>query len=611
MKPIIKTIFFSTLTLLFLFTSCVNKQEEKSSEPNVQDKQEFVNGLPDDPAYFPIAVWLQDAEYAKDYKEIGINLYVAKWGKMTEEYLDLLKEAEMPIICGLDEITKKHIENPIIVGWHMLPDEPDNAQPAKGEKHKYGPCEDPEDTKKKYDTIKAIDSTRPVYLGLGVGISYHGYRGRGGECSGDTTMYPEYTKAGDIFGWDVYPLAGPPQSRVFRDYSYIGYGMDNMMRWAHGKPTWMAIATTRIRKFGLMPNGDNVQSAVWMAIIHGAKGIVYFSHGFYPKLDETGLLNNKPVAEAVKKMNAQITELAPVINSPNVEGLVKVAERPFEQTVDLMVKKYNGDYYIFTIEANGEQFSTSLILDKKIQGKKVEVLYEGRTIDVQDGTFSDTFTKKEGFTHHIYRISGTDDSQKYSNIYNEDFFEGLTNWELNDKNNWEVIEENGVKVLHLKKAGEFGKVRKPSSFAALKNIDASDFELTLEAKCLVDSAVQGRDLAVYFDYQDSLHFYYTHISNDIHKYHNMIGVVNGKDREPIANTFDKPETARLTDYNWHKIKVTQNSSKGEIEVFVDNMITPVHSIIDTTLTHGSIGVGSFDDFGMFKNIQLKYNLDKK
>ncbi|MEN8137200.1 MAG: hypothetical protein ABFR62_02100 [Bacteroidota bacterium] len=379
------------------------KEEKEIRDAHKSESAKWKNGLSQDPNYFPLAVWLQDAKYAKQYKEIGINLYVAKWGPVTEDYLAKLKEADMKTICGLDEVTKKHIDNPTIVGWHMLPDEPDNAQPAK-EGHGYGPCQGPDETKMTYDAIKAIDDTRPVYLGLGVGIAYHPYRGRGSECGGDTTSYPHYTKAGDIFGWDVYPVAGPPQPRAAGDFGYIGYGMDNMGRWAHGKDTWMAIGTTRIRKTGLMPTGDDVQAAVWMALIHGAKGIVYFSHGFYPKLNEIGLLTNTPVTEAVKVMNGQIMSLAPVLNSPTVKGLVKVQDMPYDMQVDTMVKEYDGYYYIFAIENNGEQLSAVFELDKSIRGKKAEVLFEDRTIEIGGGIFVDNFTQKTGFQHHIYKI---------------------------------------------------------------------------------------------------------------------------------------------------------------------------------------------------------------
>ena len=45
------------------------------------------HGLPTDPGFFPIAVWLQDPRNAPRYKQAGINLYVALWRGPTEAQL--------------------------------------------------------------------------------------------------------------------------------------------------------------------------------------------------------------------------------------------------------------------------------------------------------------------------------------------------------------------------------------------------------------------------------------------------------------------------------------------------------------------------------------------
>ncbi|MEN8191676.1 MAG: hypothetical protein ABFS12_02595 [Bacteroidota bacterium] len=177
----------------------------------------------------------------------------------------------------------------------------------------------------------------------------------------------------------------------------------------------------------------------------------------------------------------------------------------------------------------------------------------------------------------------------------------------NNPNNWEVLNEDGEDVLHLIQKGEFGEIRKPSSYAFIMDVDAADFELTLDAKCLSDTSIKGRDVIVYFGVQDTLHFYYVHLSNEVHKYHNVIGIVNGQDRVPIANTLDNPLSARIIDYEWHKVKINRDVKSYSIKIFVDDMEKPIFSIIDSALTHGGFGVGSFDDFGKFKNLELRYN----
>ena len=54
---------------------------------------EWENGPPDDPAHFPIGVWLQSPSNAEKYKASGINMYVGLWQGPTEEQLDALEKA--------------------------------------------------------------------------------------------------------------------------------------------------------------------------------------------------------------------------------------------------------------------------------------------------------------------------------------------------------------------------------------------------------------------------------------------------------------------------------------------------------------------------------------
>jgi hypothetical protein len=369
-----------------------------------QDKNRWPNGLPDDPSFFPLAVWLQNPKDAPKYKALGVNVYMALWKGPTEEQLRQLMEAEMPVICELNETAKKHLNNPIIVGWQHK-DEPDNAQPL-GE-GRYSPCIDPQEIINHYHEIKKIDATRPVVINLGVGVSYHAYRGRGGKCGGDTSMYREYCEGADIAGYDIYPVAGPPSMRVKDQLHYVPYGIDNLRRWTHyQKGVWMAIETARIRERGSTPKPYQIEAEVWMAIIRGAKGITYFCHSFYPELNPNALLDDPIISKAIQQLNEKITQLAPVINSPSIEGAVTYEKRPFGQAIDFMVKKYKDAYYIFAAEKYGERFSASFkINDSIIKGKTIEVLSEDRTIQIRQGRFTDTFLQKGGYDVHIYKIT--------------------------------------------------------------------------------------------------------------------------------------------------------------------------------------------------------------
>lgn len=207
----------------------------------------------------------------------------------------------------------------------------------------------------------------------------------------------------------------------------------------------------------------------------------------------------------------------------------------------------------------------------------------------------------------VLAVCGKDHQKIFNNEYNAIFNkDSFSEWIANIPQNWEILHEGGEGLLYLKKEGTFGEIRKPTSYAILDHIDATDFELSVDVKCLRDTSVEGRDVVIIFGYQDSSKFYYAHISNMNNNVHNIVGIVNNKDRERISPILSDDSKARLVDFNWHKIKVIRNISIGSIKVFVDDMENPIHSIIDKTLNHGKIGLGSFDDTAKFKNFELNY-----
>ena len=95
------------------------------------------HGPPHDAGFFPIAVWLQDPSNAGQYRAAGINTYVGLWKGPTENQLAALTAAGMRLICAQNATARKHLDDPVIIGW-MHGDEPDNAQ-SLGDSKGYGP----------------------------------------------------------------------------------------------------------------------------------------------------------------------------------------------------------------------------------------------------------------------------------------------------------------------------------------------------------------------------------------------------------------------------------------------------------------------------------------
>src|SRR6267143_1420492 len=71
-------------------------------------------GLPSDPGFFPLAVWLQAPSNAQRYREAGFNTFVALWKGPSEEQLATLKNAGMRVICHQNEVGLRHRDDPAI-----------------------------------------------------------------------------------------------------------------------------------------------------------------------------------------------------------------------------------------------------------------------------------------------------------------------------------------------------------------------------------------------------------------------------------------------------------------------------------------------------------------
>jgi len=190
-------------------------------------------------------------------------------------------------------------------------------------------------------------------------------------------------------------------------------------------------------------------------------------------------------------------------------------------------------------------------------------------------------------------------------LYVENFQDGKAdNWQPNNPQNWCVVNDDIRYIYQLNKAGETGKIRKPTSISILKEFNVGNFEFTVDAKCYTDSSNSYRDMCLFFGYQDSVHFYYTHFSGRSDKVHNIIGIVNNADRTKINLEAPGSSSAKLTGYNWHHLKISRNVDTGEIKAYIDDFERPILTAVDTTFRSGKIGVGSFDDTGAFTELKL-------
>jgi len=357
----------------------------------------WTNGPPSDPAYFPIAVWLQDPRQASRYKEAGINLYVGLWQGPTDAQLAALKAAGMPVVCDQNAVGLRHRDDPTIVAW-MHGDEPDNAQ-SLGKGKGYGPPILPATIVADYQRIRAADPTRPVLLNLGQAVAWDKWHGRGVRTN-HPEDYPEYAKGGDIVSFDIYPVVHS-HADVRGNLWYVARGVERLRKWAgDAKPVWNCIECTRIGS-DTKPTPHQLKAEIWMSLIHGSKGIIYFVHEWKPKFNEHALLDDPEMLEAATAINKQIRELAPVLNSPDPPAAAKVASSNKDVPVALMHKVHAGSAYLFAVALRDGAAKASFEVGGIPPSATAHVLGEARQLPVRDGRFEDDF---QGYQVHLYQI---------------------------------------------------------------------------------------------------------------------------------------------------------------------------------------------------------------
>ena len=364
----------------------------------------FSRGIPSDPTFFPIAVWLQQAFHAAELSQLGVNVYVgnnAGTDPLTASDLATLKQNGIYAIIGQDSAGLMSIDDPTVVGWWMTPDEPDNAQ-SNG-MGGYGPPVAPATLVTQYDAYKKADATRPIFLGLGQGVAYDAWEGRGNNPPPES----QYVPASDIIAFDIYPYnncGGDTNEKATCGQFWLNaLGVDRLHQWSnHGQAAWTDLETTVIAAGSTAgPTPIQTVSEVWLALIHGANGVLYFIDSWNPSFREDAIFETPAMVTAVTALNQQIKSLAPELNSATLSGLVTVSTPDAGVPVDVMVKANGTSLYVFSAVSRTGATSASFVVKGMTGSGAAKVVGESRTVDVVAGSFSDTF---DANAVHIYEI---------------------------------------------------------------------------------------------------------------------------------------------------------------------------------------------------------------
>ena len=352
-----------------------------------------------DPAFFPIGVWLQSPNNATRFKKLGINFYAGLWNGPTDRQLHDLKQADMAVICDQNDLALNNPYKNTILGW-LQQDEPDNSQTGTIP-FLYTPPILPTIIQEHYLKMKKRDPRRLILLNLGQGVAWDGWQGRGVRTN-HPEDYAEYVKGGDIISFDIYPSTHPNPA-VRGRLEFVAQGVQRLKFLSTPQQrVWAVIGASRINDPDTKPAPLQVRSQVWMSIIHGARGIVYFVHQFKPRFVEAAVFEDPEMMREMTQLNVLIQSLAVVLNSPDTNDIKKLTSTFPDVPVAAVTKRHESFLYLLSVDLRNKETTERFEFNHPLPDQEAEVLGENRKITIRDRILEDHYGPYEP---HIYRIN--------------------------------------------------------------------------------------------------------------------------------------------------------------------------------------------------------------
>ena len=121
-----------------------------------------------------------------------------------------------------------------------------------------------------------------------------------------------------------------------------------------------------------------------MSVISGSRGIVYFMHEWKPSFREDAIFRYPYAVREVGRLNAEIEQLAPVLNAGTpVEASIEAATK----TVSL-VRQHAGAIYVLVAALESKPGRLRIKLPGHVAAAGVAI-GEDRAVPVQDGIIED------------------------------------------------------------------------------------------------------------------------------------------------------------------------------------------------------------------------------
>jgi hypothetical protein len=236
-----------------------------------------------------------------------------------------------------------------------------------------------------------------------------------------------YNDTMDITGQDVYPISYPPGIHSLlpnHDISLIGDHTDIMQAVVQGKkPIWMTLQISwsgvnnegRTRR---MPTFPEERFMTYQAIIHGARGLIYFGGTNKPSMSADDLAlgwNWRFWNNVLKRVVEEVGDKSPlapalVARDSEIPVIAKIVgvDHARAKGIELRVREVGDDIFLFACQRDHDTVQIKFQGVPPVDETGILMFEEPRTVKVDKGAFTDWFAP---FEVHVYKFHRTPTTQ--------------------------------------------------------------------------------------------------------------------------------------------------------------------------------------------------------
>ncbi|MBO5940002.1 MAG: hypothetical protein J6R18_02255 [Kiritimatiellae bacterium] len=331
----------------------------------------------------------------KDVAEAGFNLIHSYQVGTTREFLDLAQkygvktwtESRIPG-TNFVETLRKH---PAVLAWYVGDDTSMHYS-----------------AQQIYDRVDGVNAIDPRRITCQADVM------NGGDA---VSSYRPYVKVTDVFMPEIYPVhelkPDPLDKCVALTVRDMKRFKSDVAEAKDDKPhaVWPIIQYFKGWKaWQRFPNRDELYAMTFASIAHGAHGVTWYTYGGVVdparKIDNHGVSATPETWRNITNLVSRIRELSPVLVTrtpiqPEPATILSGPEKDVlgNESISMLLKRYRGDTYVIAVNGTVEEVKARFDIGGRTG--KANVLWENRTVKMQDGKITDVFGP---FAVHVYKI---------------------------------------------------------------------------------------------------------------------------------------------------------------------------------------------------------------